>query len=220
MKNNKVFILIGITLAIFLATLDQMIVSTAMPQIVRDLNGMEHLSWVFTAYMLTSTITMVIYGKLSDLFGHKRLYIIGVIIFLIGSALSGLAQNMNQLIFFRAFQGIGGGAVIIISFAMIADVFPPAVQAKYQGMIGGVSALSGIVGPLLGGWITDNLSWRWTFYINIPVGIVALIVLIAALPNIRHKISASAIDFAGSIFLTAILIPFLLALVWGGNEYA
>jgi len=220
MKNNKIFILIGISLAIFLATLDQMIVSTAMPQIVRDLNGMEHLSWVFTAYMLTSTITMVIYGKLSDLFGHKRLYIIGVIIFLIGSTLSGLSQNMDQLIFFRAFQGIGGGAVIIISFAMIADVFPPAVQAKYQGMIGGVSALSGIVGPLLGGWITDNLSWRWTFYINVPVGIVGLVVLIAALPNIRHKISASAIDFAGSIFLTAILVPFLLALVWGGNEYA
>ncbi len=220
MKNNKIFILVGIILAIFLATLDQMIVSTAMPQIVRDLNGMERLSWVFTAYMLTSTITMAIYGKLADLFGRKRLYVVGVIIFLIGSALSGLSQNMDQLIFFRALQGIGGGAVMIISFAMIADVFPPAVQAKYQGMIGAVAALSSIVGPLLGGWITDNFSWRWTFYINVPVGIVALIIIVGALPNIRHKIKANAIDFAGSIFMTTTLVPFLLALVWGGNTYA
>src|SRR6185312_15617975 len=131
--------LIGIILAIFLATLDQMIVSTAMPQIVRDLNGIERLSWVFTAYMLTSTITMAICGKLADLFGRKRLYVIGVVVFLIGSALSGLSQNMDQLIFFRAIQGIGGGAVMIISFAMIGDVFAPAVQAKYQGMIGAVA---------------------------------------------------------------------------------
>jgi len=219
MKNNKAFILLGIILAIFLATLDQMIVSTAMPQIVRDLNGLEHLSWVFTAYMLTSTITMAIYGKLADLMGRKRLYIIGIIIFVLGSALSGLSQNMDQLIFFRALQGIGGGAVMIISFAMIGDVFPPAVQAKYQGMIGGVAALSSIIGPLLGGWITDNLSWRWTFYINVPVGAAALIILIGALPSIRTKVKAAAIDFAGSFFMTATLVPFLLALTWGGNQY-
>lgn len=220
MKNNKVFILVGIILAIFLATLDQMIVSTAMPQIVRDLNGIENLSWVFTAYMLTSTITMAIYGKLADLLGRKQLYVVGIIIFLVGSALSGLSQNMVQLIFFRALQGIGGGAIMIISFAMIGDVFPPAVQAKYQGMIGGVAALSSIIGPLLGGWITDNFSWRWTFYINVPVGIIALIIIIGSLPYIRHKVKASTLDFAGSIAMTTTLIPFLLALVWGGNMYA
>jgi EmrB/QacA subfamily drug resistance transporter len=220
MKNNKVFILIGIILAIFLATLDQMIVSTAMPQIMHDLNGISELSWVFTAYMLTSTITMAIYGKLADLFGHKKLYIIGIIIFLAGSALSGLSQNMNQLIFFRALQGIGGGAVMIISFAMIADVFPPAQQAKYQGIIGGISALSSIVGPLMGGWITDHLSWRWTSYINIPIGIVALFIIIRSLPAIKIKFKDIKVDYAGAVLLCAGLVPFLLALVWGGNEFA
>src|SRR5690349_16302309 len=131
MKNNKIYILLGIILAIFLCSLDQMIVSTAMPKIVQDLNGIEHLSWVFTAYMLTSTITMAIYGKLADMFGHKKLYVVAIFIFLLGSVLSGLSTDMTQLIYFRALQGVGGGAMMIISFALIADVFPPAEQAKY-----------------------------------------------------------------------------------------
>jgi EmrB/QacA subfamily drug resistance transporter len=220
MKNNKIFILLGIILAIFLCSLDQLIVSTAMPKIVQDLNGIEHLSWVFTAYMLTSTITMAIIGKLADLFGHKKLYLLGILVFLLGSMLSGLSTSMAQLIFFRALQGIGGGAMMIISFALIADVFPPAEQAKYQGIVGGISALASIVGPLLGGWITDHLSWRWTFYINMPVGIITLFIIIAALPAIKHKIKASAVDYAGAIFLIITLVPFLLALVWGGNMFA
>jgi EmrB/QacA subfamily drug resistance transporter len=220
MKNNKIFILLGIILAIFLCSLDQLIVSTAMPKIVQDLNGIEHLSWVFTAYMLTSTITMAIIGKMADLFGHKKLYLLGILVFLLGSMLSGLSTSMTQLIFFRAIQGIGGGAMMIISFALIADVFPPAEQAKYQGIVGGISALSSIVGPLLGGWITDHFSWRWTFYINMPVGAITLFIIIAALPAIKHKIKASVIDYAGAIFLIVTLVPFLLALVWGGNMYA
>jgi EmrB/QacA subfamily drug resistance transporter len=218
--KNKIFILISIMLVMLLCSLDQMIVSTAMPQIVHELNGVEHLSWVFTAYMLAATVTMAIYGKLSDLFGRKKLYIVSIIIFLGASVLSGLAQDMTQLIWFRALQGIGGGAMMIISFALVGDVFPPAEQAKYQGMLGGVSALSSIVGPLMGGWITDHFSWRWTFYINLPIGIIALVVIIAALPRIRKQVSAAAIDFAGAIFMTGTLVPMLLALVWGGNTYA
>jgi EmrB/QacA subfamily drug resistance transporter len=218
--KNKIFILISIMLVMLLCSLDQMIVSTAMPQIVHELNGVEHLSWVFTAYMLAATVTMAIYGKLSDLFGRKKLYIVSIIIFLGASVLSGLAQDMTQLIWFRALQGIGGGAMMIISFALVGDVFPPAEQAKYQGMLGGVSALSSIVGPLMGGWITDHFSWRWTFYINLPIGIIALVVIITALPRIRKQVSAAAIDFAGAIFMTGTLVPMLLALVWGGNTYA
>lgn len=218
--RNKWAILSGVVLAMLLSSLDQTIVSTAMPTIVQELHGLEHISWVFTAYMLGSTVTVPIYGKLSDMFGRRKLYLIGIAIFLGGSALCGLSQNMTQLILFRALQGVGGGAMMVNSFAIIGEVFPPAERGRYQGMIGGVFGLSSVAGPLLGGWITDNTSWRWVFYVNIPLGIVAIIVLSAALPKIVAHAKDRNIDWWGAFFIVASLIPLLLSLVWGGSIYA
>lgn len=219
-SSGKLAILSGVILAMLLSSLDQTIVATAMPTIVRELKGLEHFSWVFTAYMLGSTVTVPIYGKLSDMFGRRNLYLLAIVIFLGGSVLCGLSQNMTQLIFFRALQGIGGGAMMVNSFAIIGEVFPPAERGKYQGMIGGVFGLSSVAGPLLGGWITDHTSWRWVFYVNIPVGIIAMIVLSAALPKIAAHLRNKKIDWWGSLFITISLVPLLLSLVWGGSLYA
>ncbi|HWJ90232.1 MAG TPA: MDR family MFS transporter [Flavisolibacter sp.] len=218
-ETGKWMILTGVILAMLLSSLDQTIVSTAMPTIVQELHGLEHISWVFTAYMLGSTVTVPIYGKLSDLFGRRNLYLIGIGIFLGGSVLCGMAQNMSELILFRALQGIGGGAMMVNSFAIIGDVFPPAERGRYQGMIGGVFGLSSIAGPLLGGWITDNTSWRWVFYVNIPLGVLAIIVLAAALPKIAAHQRDRRIDWFGAFFIVAALVPLLLSLVWGGSVY-
>lgn len=218
-QQSKMVILSGVILAMLLSSLDQTIVSTAMPTIVQELNGLEHISWVFTAYMLGSTVTVPIYGKLSDMFGRRTLYLVGIGIFLAGSALCGLSQSMNQLILFRGLQGIGGGAMMVNSFAIIGDVFPPAERGKYQGMIGGVFGLSSVAGPLLGGWITDHTSWRWVFYVNIPLGIVAIVVLMATLPKIAAHLQNRSIDWWGALSLTTCLVPLLLSLVWGGSVY-
>ena len=203
-----------------LSSLDQTIVSTAMPKIVGELNGLSHLSWVFTAYMLASTITVPIYGKLSDIFGRRKMYLLGIFIFILGSALSGLSHSMLQLILFRALQGIGGGALMVNSIALIGDIFPPAERGKYQGLLGGVFGLSSIGGPFLGGWITDSFSWRWIFYINLPLGILAVIILAAALPKLMGEQKKRKIDYAGATLITLGLAPLLLALVWGGSQYA
>ncbi|HEU4471357.1 MAG TPA: MDR family MFS transporter [Flavisolibacter sp.] len=219
-QRNKWAILTGVILAILLSSLDQTIVSTAMPTIVQELHDLQHISWVFTSYMLGSTVTVPIYGKLSDLFGRRNLYILGIIIFLAGSVLCGLSQNMTQLILFRALQGIGGGAMMVNSFAIIGDVFPPAERGRYQGFIGGVFGLSSIAGPLLGGWITDHTSWRWVFYVNIPLGIIAILVLSAALPRIKRRPDNPAIDWTGAFFIVLTLVPLLLSLVWGGSVYS
>jgi EmrB/QacA subfamily drug resistance transporter len=219
-KGNKLFILLGVILSMILASLDQTIVATAMPKIAADLNGLSHLSWVFTAYMLSSTVTVPIYGKLSDIFGRRPLYLIGIGIFLLGSVLSGLAQDMTQLIFFRGLQGIGGGAMMVNSMALIGDIFSPAERGRWQGVLGGVFGLTAVAGPLLGGWITDAFSWHWIFYINIPVGIAAMAVLAMAIPPIQHKIKDRSIDFLGGALLIVGLVPLLLAFVWGGSQYA
>ena len=218
-QTSKLVILSGVMLAMLLSSLDQTIVATAMPTIVQEMHGLEHMSWVFTAYMLGSTVTVPIYGKLSDIFGRRSLYLVGIVIFLIGSVLCGLSQTMNQLIIFRGLQGIGGGAMMVNSFAIIGDVFPPAERGKYQGYIGGVFGLSSIAGPLLGGWITDHTSWRWVFYVNIPLGILAIVVLSATLPKIAAHLKDRSIDWLGAIFIVATLIPLLLSLVWGGSLY-
>lgn len=210
-------------LTLMLASLDQTIVATAMPRIVQEFEGLSHLSWVFTSYMLAAAVTVPIYGKLTDIFGRRNLILIAVVIFLTGSALSGLAQDMTQLIIFRGLQGIGGGAIIVNSFAIIGDLFPPAQRGKYQGLLGAVFGITSVAGPLLGGWLTDSFSWRWIFYVNIPIGIAALSVMAAALPRrdpAIQKIKERSIDYPGAILITLILVPLLLALVWGGSEYS
>ncbi|MDB5195508.1 MAG: yusP/MdtP-like protein [Parcubacteria group bacterium] len=206
-------------LAMLLAAMDQTIVATAMPEIVRELNGLEHISWVFTAYMLASTITVPIYGKLSDLFGRRSLYIVAIIIFLLGSILSGAAHSMLQLILFRGIQGIGGGAIMVTSIALIADIFPPAERGKWQGLIGAAFGVASIAGPLLGGWITDSVSWRWVFYVNIPLAILAIVVLLATLPKIARRAEKIRVDYLGALLIATTLVPFLLAMVWGGSTY-
>jgi EmrB/QacA subfamily drug resistance transporter len=217
--KNKFPILGGILLAMLLAAMDQTIVATAMPEIVRELHGLEHISWVFTAYMLASTVTVPIYGKLSDLFGRRTLYIVAIVIFLIGSILSGAANSMLQLILFRGIQGIGGGAIMVTSIALIADIFPPAERGKWQGLIGAAFGVASIAGPLLGGWITDNVSWRWVFYVNIPLAILAIVVLLATLPRIARQAEKIRIDYLGAILIATTIVPFLLAMVWGGSTY-
>ncbi len=211
--------MLGAMLAMLLAALDQTIVSTAMPKIVGELNGLEHLSWVFTAYMLASVITVPLVGKLSDTYGRRMFYLLGIAVFLVGSALSGAAHSMLQLIAFRALQGIGGGAIMVNSFAIVGDLFEPHERGRWQGLIGAMWGLSSIVGPLLGGFITDNFTWRWIFYINIPLGLIAFAAIYWLLPKIVHHTEQKPADYLGAILLGGTLIPFLLALVWGGSTY-
>ena len=219
-KTSRGVILIGVIVAMLLSALDQTIVATAMPQIVRELTGLSHLSWVFTAYMLASTVTVPIYGKLSDMFGRKGLFILGITVFMVGSILSGLSQNMTQLILFRGLQGIGAGAMMVNALAIIGDLYSPQERGKFQGLMGGVFGVATIIGPLLGGWITDNYSWHWVFYVNIPVGIIAIAILYTAMPKIVRDTNNRAIDFTGAILITAGLVPLLLAFVWAGSQYA
>ena len=170
----------ALLLVLLLASLDQTIVSTALPTIVGDLGGLSHLSWVVTAYLLTSTVTGPLYGKLGDLYGRKRVLQTAIVIFLAGSALCGLANGMTELIAFRALQGIGAGGLIVTTMAVIGDIIPPRERGRYQGYFGGVFGVSTVIGPLIGGFFVDNLSWRWIFYVNLPVGAVALSVIVAA----------------------------------------
>lgn len=219
-SSQKLFVMIGVMLSMLLAALDQTIVATALPKIIHDLNGLEHLSWVITSYLLASTIVVPIYGKLSDLYGRKYFIIFAVVVFLVGSILSGFSQNMIQLVIFRGLQGIGGGGIFANSFAIIGDLFPPAQRGKWQGLFGGVFGIASVIGPFLGGIITDNFSWRWVFFVNIPVGILALLVIGFLMPKISSHKGDKSIDYIGSIFLTIGLITLLLGFVWGGNQYA
>ncbi|MFA5933478.1 MAG: MDR family MFS transporter [Microgenomates group bacterium] len=217
--KQKTLVMLGVLLAIFLAALDGTIVGTAMPTIAKELGGLNHISWVFTAYMLASTVTVPIYGKLSDIYGRKWFFFSGIIIFMIGSVLSGLSQDMIQLIIFRSLQGIGGGAIMANAFAIVGDIFTPRERGKWQGVLGATFGLASIVGPILGGIITDSFSWRWNFYINIPVGILALLAIGLFIPKITLSIRECSIDFLGAITLALGLITLLLGVVWGGTEY-
>ncbi len=226
-RREVMVVLPGLMLAIMLAMLDNMIVSTALPTIVKELGGLSHLSWVVTAYILGTTVSTPIWGKLGDLYGRKTVFLTSIVLFLIGSALCGMSgseilggpQNgMMELIAFRAFQGLGAGGLLVGAMAIIGDLVPPRERGRYQGLMAGIMALAMIAGPLVGGFITDNLDWRWAFYVNLPLGAVALLLLIARLhlPKLRTE---HRIDWLGAGLLSVGITALVLLITWGGNQY-
>src|SRR5215218_1704881 len=218
-SQRQILVAFGaIMLATLLSALDQTIVATALPEIAEDLHGFDDLSWVVTAYLLATTVTVPLYGKLSDLYGRRRLLVVSITIFLVGSALCGLAQSIGQLIAFRALQGIGAGGLIPLSQAAIADLFSPRERGRYQGYIGAMWATAAVAGPLLGGTLTDSASWRWIFLINVPLGALALVVVIRTLPAASER-RQHRIDWPGALVLSVAVSGLLLASVWGGTTY-
>ncbi|MFD5428070.1 MDR family MFS transporter [Streptomyces sp. NPDC127084] len=215
-------VLLALMIAMLLAMLDNMIIGTAMPTIVGELGGLEHLSWVVTAYTLATAASTPIWGKLGDMYGRKGVFLTSIVVFLIGSALSGMAQDMGQLIGFRAVQGLGAGGLMVGVMAIIGDLIPPRERGKYQGMMAGVMALAMIGGPLVGGGITDHWGWRWSFYINLPLGAVALAMLttVLHLPKRERGAHRDPIDYLGAALLTVGITSTVLVTTWGGTEYA
>src|SRR4051812_13128927 len=212
-------IYLGLMMALLLAALDQTIVATALPRIVSDLGGITQYSWVFTSYMLTSTVTVPLYGRLGDVHGRRPLLLISVTIFVIGSALCGFAQGMTELIVFRAIQGIGAGGLFPLSLAVIGAIVPPRDRGRWQGLIGAVFVSASIIGPTVGGFIVDNASWRWVFLVNVPIGGLALAVISVTMPR-RAVRAEHSIDWLGAGLLAAGTAALLLGLVWGGRDYA
>jgi EmrB/QacA subfamily drug resistance transporter len=223
-RNARILATLGIALAMFLAALDQTIVGTALPRIVAELQGLDYYAWVATSYMVASTVMTPISGKLGDLFGRKPALLIGIVGFVLASALCGQAQDMAELIAFRGIQGLFGGVLFANVFASVADLFDPKTRARVQGIFGGIFGIASVVGPVVGGYLTDNLTWRWVFYVNVPVGIIALLAVFFFLPSVAHKASWRDIDFLGAVTLTATLVPLLVGLSitrdhdWGSLE--
>ena len=209
----------GVMLALFMASLDQTIVSTALPRIVADLGGFDRFTWITGAYLIASTTTVPIVGRLSDLYGRKNFYVLGIAVFLAGSVLSGLSQTMDQLIAFRAIQGLGAGVMMANSFAAVGDLFPPAERGKYQGFLAAVFGVSSVIGPIMGGFITDTLSWNWVFFINIPIGIPIVILFVLFFPAHKPVQQEHHLDVVGIVALILTIVPLLLALTWGGVQY-
>jgi EmrB/QacA subfamily drug resistance transporter len=211
-------VLFGLMAGMLLAALDQSIVGTALPRIVSDLGGLDKLAWVVTAYLLTSTAATPLWGKISDLYGRRLIFQTAIVIFLVGSALCGLSQNLPELIAFRALQGVGGGGLMSIALATIGDIIPPRERGRYQGYFGAVFGVSSVAGPLLGGWFTDGPGWRWIFYVNLPVGIAALVITSVAL-NLPTSRREHRIDFLGAAIIVAGVTSLLLYLDWAGKAY-
>jgi EmrB/QacA subfamily drug resistance transporter len=217
-RQQKMITLAGALLSMFMSSLNQTVIGTAMPRIIIELGGFAHYTWVATGFMITSTITVPIAGKLSDLYGRKRFYLIGQGIFIIGSLLSGFSQSITQLILFRGFQGIGAGTMMANTVAITADLFPPAERGKYSGMMTGIMGISSIIGPTLGGFITDVLSWHWVFWVNIPLGLSVVILVFFFFPDLRSNHLKPRVDFLGLASFILALVPAMLALSWGGVE--
>ncbi|MGH2494745.1 MAG: MDR family MFS transporter [Ktedonobacteraceae bacterium] len=218
-RGRLISVLIGVMLGMLLSALDQTIVGTALPRIVASLGGLDHYAWVATGYLLASTVSIPLYGKLSDIYGRRFFFIGGMVIFLAGSALSGTSQDMTQLIIYRAIQGLGAGALMPLAVAIIGDIFPPSERGKWQGLITAVFGLATIVGPIVGGAITDNWGWRWVFYVNMPIGIIAIVTAGIVMPKtLRRK--QHTIDYSGATALVAFAVPLLLAFSWAGTQYA
>ncbi len=218
-RREVIMTMIGLLLIMFLGTLDQTITGTALPRIVGDLRDFDLATWVTTVYLVTSTVTVPIYGKLSDQFGRKPILFFGLGVFLIGSMLSGLSQTMLQLILFRAFQGLGAGALIPIASAVVGDLFPPRERAKWMGITTSAYGAAAIVGPILGGWLTDHASWRWVFYVNVPVGLVVLVTLIVVMPALKRAARGVRVDYVGAALLVLGTVPLLLGFSWAGSQY-
>ena len=218
-RREFMIVLPGLLLTLIIAMLDQLVVSTALPRIVGDLGGLNHLAWVVTAYVLASTITTPLYGKLGDLYGRKRLLMIAIVIFLIGSALSGLSHSMDQLIAFRALQGLGAGGLMVGAIATIGDMVAPRERGQYMGYMMAAMMLAMIAGPLVGGYITDTLSWRWIFYINMPIGGAALVYLWATMHLPRRRVEHK-VDYLGAAVIAIGATAIVLLTTWGGTQYA
>ena len=219
MTHRQILAVLGaLMLGMLLAALDQTIVATSLPTIVGDLGGLNQLSWVVTSYLLASTVSTPLYGKLGDLYGRKSLFQLAIVIFIAGSMLAGLSQNMLELIGFRAVQGIGAGGLMVGAQAIIGDVVPPRERGRYQGWMGGVFALASVAGPLIGGFLTDDVSWRWIFYINVPIAAIALFVTATVLKTHTGRVSHN-IDWLGAFFLAGGASALILLTTWGGTEY-
>src|SRR4249919_3332816 len=212
-------VFVALMLGMFLAALDQTIVSTALPTIVGDLGGLDHLSWVVTSYLLASTVSTPLYGKLGDMYGRKPVFLAAILIFLIGSMLAGLSQTMAELIAFRGLQGVGAGGLMVGAQAIIADIVPPRERGRYMGLIGAVFAVASVAGPLLGGFFVDQISWRWVFYVNLPVGAVALVIVALKL-HLPSRRTTHRIDYLGALLLSGGVGALILLTSWGGNEFA
>src|SRR6187455_74901 len=213
-RRNLIFV--AVLLGMFLAALDQTIVATALPTVVADLGGAGHQSWVVTSYLLASTIVTAVVGKLGDLFGRKAVFQASVVFFLAGSVLCGLSGSMTMLVASRALQGIGGGAIMVTAMAVIGEVIPLRDRGRYQGALGAVFGVTTVIGPLLGGLFTDHLSWRWAFYVNLPIGIGVIVLAAFTMPSVK-AVARPIIDYLGIVFVSVGAAALILAVSWGGT---